>query len=267
MCIHSWNDLRYRTFEELTSIATDINQFIKKLQTILSRKSLLSREANFRSSGLKNYRSLTQYFRKCFLKRSNLLFIRLDFSYKDGVEQSLKLGGQTETSEVNFHSITAHRDAFFKYLKAQFKKQLIGYVWRLEYGQKKKIHYHVVIMLDGALHQCDVSLGKMLGEHWEHTITNGYGQYFNCNARKEIYKYCMLGKIRIDNVVAWHGIHLFSAYVSLPDLYVKLTLPGDHRALGKGCIRAGSLKASGRPPKYKRPEIDFNKFIKSRPLM
>ena len=252
--IDRWSDLEGLQMEQLESIARTVNDFSARLKRMLARPSFISRHAGFRASGLKNYRSLITYFKRCFMKRSNLLFIRLDLSYKSEFTQSFCSPTDEMLVDVNFEAMRGHREAFIKHLKHQFKKSLIGYVWRLEYGHKKKSHFHVLIILDEAAYQADVSIAQRLGEHWKITITSGMGQYFNCNAIKTKYRYCMLGKIRVDNSTAWLGIHYFSTYVSLPDLYIKLITPNGHRALGKGAIGKRSLSLAGRPTKYKMPD-------------
>ena len=120
-------------------------------------------------------------------------------------------------------------------------RYVLGTVWKLEYGPQRKFHYHVLFFLNGKHAQQDVNIARAFGEYWKTTITEGKGIYYNCNAHKERYEKCGLGKVRRDDTAAQEGLLEAVKYMTKIDACARLVLPGNARTFGRGEVK--SLKA------------------------
>jgi hypothetical protein len=110
-----------------------------------------------------------------FEKRSRYLILVLTLSYKPEVQHMITLD-----------IIRQHRDHLLNNRRCnELLRGINGYVWKIEEGQSSGgLHLHVVIFYSGA-HRADIHIAKRIGEHWQTTVTNGMGSYWNSNAHKE----------------------------------------------------------------------------------
>lgn len=128
-------------------------------------------------------RKLNAYIDQLLMHYSRLIAIRVDFGYQ-------------EEAEASYELISDHRERLLRYLREQHADNaFVGYIWKLEYGLRKTYHLHTMIFLDGSKIQESISHGKIIGNHWIDKITEGMGTAFNCNAQKEQYKHCGIGRV------------------------------------------------------------------------
>lgn len=147
---------------------------------------------------------------RLFDYHSKLLVLRVDLSYKADCQASLPEAKQ-------------HMDQFVEYLR-ESQKDLLGYVWKLEYGLKKEYHFHVLVFLDGQAARSDVLYARSLGEQWQNIITKNKGLYYNCHVKKD-YPECYLGLVQYDQTAekgkrSWLEKH--ALYLAKPDLVMEI---------------------------------------------
>ena len=219
------------------------------------KKNIISK----RKAVSKNKRSLMGYIEALFEYRARLLVIRVDLSYKQdsygfiSVSESERIDlldgiKNKEVLEKWSIEVRQQRDDLIKILKKKYKDNLIGYVWKLEYGADKAFHYHTIFFFDGNYHHQDVLIGKEIGELWETEVTKNKGIYWNCNSRKNDFrKYDRIatGMIHHKDKRQRENLELMAEYLIKPDYFVKTALSEGARAFGKG-ERPTKLK-SGRP--------------------
>lgn len=141
---------------------------------------------------------------------SKLLVLRVDLSYRSDYQTSLPQAKQ-------------HMDHFVEYLRKS-QEDLLGYVWKLEYGLKKEYHFHVLVFLDGQAARSDVFYARSLGEQWQNVITNNKGLYYNCHAEKK-YPECYLGLVQHDQTeenVKRNWLEKHALYLAKPDLVIEI---------------------------------------------
>jgi hypothetical protein len=201
--------------------------------------------ANNIRAAKKNAASLKAYINRLREKYRRLMVIRLDCSYLKA--HCVPSNG---FDAVNVDCFRAHREAFIAALPNIVPaKSLAGFIWKLEHGQKKGFHIHAVIFLKGSMVREDVTIARLIGEHWEKNITLGKGLYFNCNHLKEDrYKgSCAIGMLNADDA-KWE---LFEekviTYITKPDLHASLALSDHGRILGRGKMPKLDPVKMGRP--------------------
>ena len=176
-----------------------------------------------------NLREYSHYVKKLFNTYSRLLVIRVDLSYQRNIPVTYE---QFRTDVDYLLNIIPSNPAF---------KDLVGYIWKLEHGNDKGYHVHLLLFYDGAKRWSDYYIAQQIGEFWQNNITLEKGLYFNCNTKeqKEQYHYCYLGMVhrseqqKIDWIIA-QGV----SYLVKTDEYLRLTKLDRRRVLGKGVIKS-----------------------------
>lgn len=220
---------------ELTELVTKIKEKTKKgdFRTALN---------NHRRSSNKNTRESVKYIRSLFSNHSRILALRIDLGYQRSIKSKHQNSKLLEIAKTQ-------RSEMFKHLKSHFKSALLGYIWKLEYGLEKGYHYHVMLFLDGSQKRQDVTIAKIIGEHWNNEITKGEGNYFNCNAQKETYgKYLGIGMISHADHEKIRNLEKAATYLSKADYYASLITKGG-RTFGKGNMPSERSTPLGRPRK------------------
>lgn len=131
--------------------------------------------------------SANEYIDNLFENHSKILAVRLDLSYKDNLEEKPTFD-RLKRDLQKLRKNRRHAPSVFD--------GMIGYVMAAEQGElEEKLHCHAVVLYDGQKVQHDVFKGQQIGEYWQNNITNGDGNYFNCNAKKEKYDKNGIGMI------------------------------------------------------------------------
>lgn len=141
---------------------------------------------------IENKESLSCYVGTLLEKYKRLLVIRLDFSYK------------TEyASSITEHEARADLSKLF--LNRRRNKNLIpdlvGYVCRIEWSEKTRYHFHVMLLIDGDKRMKDAHISYKTGLYWENVITKGRGRFYSCNYSSQGYDRCGIGMIHYGNPI------------------------------------------------------------------
>jgi hypothetical protein len=188
----------------------------------------------------KNSVTVNEHVDALFGCYSRMVVIRLDLGYSR--EYCASLTGVVSIERVKKDFVELNR--IIK--RGRLKGGICGFVWKLEFGPVKQFHYHWMIFLDGSKFREDVTIAKEIGEIWKNIVTGGDGCYFNCNARKHLYRYPALGMIKWDSVVEVDNVKRAASYLVKLDLLVRPNLLGGERTFGKsGSPSKKSL--AGRP--------------------
>lgn len=218
---------------------------LQGLKTSEVRRELRNRERAAR----KNARSLAAYIDALFEAHARLLVIRLDLRYSEACLKAC--GGRLDAEQV--------RSDFQRFLRrlhtGRLKDRLCGLVWKLEFGPTRQFHYHIALFLDGSRCREDVSIARELGELWQQEITEGQGDYFNCNARQALYRKPALGMIHWNEQTRREHLQEAMSYLVKVDLLINTVLPRGARTFGKGVTPSPRGK-QGRP-RQPRPSAEW----------
>jgi hypothetical protein len=215
-------------------------KFLDDLKQGMKEKEFKKEITNQRKAVSKLKVDLEKHIREIFEYRSRVLVIRLDAHYVK-LEKESKTSNPNTLSECSIYrpdgeAVVKHRENFIKAIRKLYKKDLIGYVWKIEYGVTAGFHIHFLFFLDGSKHQSDIKIGKMLGEIWKEDITQGKGRYWNCNNEKAKFEKnnkLGIGMIHRDDEEKIKNLNQAASYLVKLDRFVKARLPKNNRAYGK----------------------------------
>jgi hypothetical protein len=142
------------------------------------------------------FKKLKDYVDALFAKHSRLIVIRLDLSYhvsNDLQPKQLVTLQQAKNDLAHLLKNTRHNALF---------EHVVGYIWKLEYGQSRGYHYHIILFFLGSKVQKDVYIAMQIGKYWSEVITNKRGHYYNCNndkAKHDSFGNLGIGRINADD--------------------------------------------------------------------
>lgn len=121
--------------------------------------------------------------------RSRLIVIRLDLKYHPDKVAGMKVG-QAQEDLRHFFSNMRSKPSLFA--------DLAGYIWKLEYGDHGREHFHLILFFTNDRLLNDSYRAEEIGKYWELVITKGRGTYHSCNRAEEKAKQKWLCIGRID---------------------------------------------------------------------
>jgi len=181
-------------------------------KTILARLDTVRREHQRKRTAL--VRRLVA-FKRAFPK---LMVLRLDLGYGK------------EHSPISTDRIIGDWEELKAFISTNFPSNL-GHAVKLEYGLQKGAHMHALLLFNGAMVRQDVTIAKLIGEHWSKVVTGGMGVYFNCNAApyKNRFSHCGVGVFNKLDEATVAGFQAVADYITKPDPLVTLVMPREKR--------------------------------------
>lgn len=132
----------------------------------------------------RRYKSCIKLFDNLTAIYSKLIVLRIDLGYTISFRSSLTVDDVLRDLK-RFHKNQKHNQLF---------QHIIASIVKIELGEEpNNYHIHMAIFLDGQKIKDNsaITLGNMIGEYWNTTITKGKGTYHTCN--KHNYKEYGLG--------------------------------------------------------------------------
>ncbi|WP_447832296.1 YagK/YfjJ domain-containing protein [Aeromonas salmonicida] len=226
--------------EVADNLAGDINDALYAFLREFKSKTHRKRIANLRRADRRNQSSIATYIDDLFTQHAKLLFIRLDIGYREAYYDQLTVTNVSDDLRCYLRSIQRRYTA------------LVGYIWKMEYGEDRRFHFHLTFIFNGAVHQQDVSLGKALGEEWE-AITDNQGNYYNCNSRRAQYQAWEtdgIGMVHYAEITKQELLQKALSYLTKFDERILATLPASRRTFGR-MEKPAPQSRGGRP----RPQL------------
>lgn len=228
------------TGNELDIVAA--NKWVEKVRQAAGTAEF-ARLINTQERGArKNARAVVLYLRELHERYARLCVIRVDLAYSAAFR--MQLG-----EEIDPSTIKRHLSIFLRKVRAAYPA-LVGYVWKLEFGERKSFHVHLMAIFNGHEVRQDATIAQALGELWSEVVTAGAGGYWNCNAKKEFYERRRgvgIGMIEYDDLDKRKRLENAALYLAKSDYYVRLTSPAVGRTFAKGQLAEMLPRKLGRP--------------------
>lgn len=237
--LNVWPTLRNGAAEAFLGLMNELVEFVRLELSSGVFKAFLKR---FRKASFKRINSLECYIDALFAQHSRMLVVRVDLSYQSGFVSGRE-DFYGDVKKVKVHWAKMQKDLH----KGIPVDGLLGFACKLEYGQLKGFHFHLLLFYNGSNHRQDGVLARMVGEYWRDSITAGAGRYFNCNAVKEKYRYLGIGMIsfnQLDRVSALKN--KVASYLTKVDYWIRLS-PESGRSFFRGNMPKLKSVKRGRP--------------------
>jgi hypothetical protein len=205
-------------------------------QSVLLSPSVMQTINEHNREAQRNTVNVGQYIDRLFLHHARLLVLRVDLAY--GQDECVTFDA-LESDLYRLQNNARHNTLF---------DEMLGYVFKIEYGMEKKLHVHALLFFNGHKHKSDVYLAQQIGEYWKTVITLGRGCYWNCNQGKGTYKHLGIGDIHFSDAVKRDNLMIAVEY--LCKKHQQLIKP--HNAPMTKLLRKGQCKLSD-SPKQGRP--------------
>ncbi len=219
-------------------------EFIEQIRLLSKSEPFKSKQRNLKNRSKQNFKASCSYIEQLFLKCSKLLVLRLDLYY-DAKDVHAK-------TEVSARSDLQH--LFNNRRTNALFDSWVGYIAKMEYGEKRGLHFHLIIFLDGNCVKKHAYYAMLIGRYWAEVITDGKGwyNYSNQDADDGLYKYLGIGPIGYaDTEKRFNLLHYVVAYLCKKDQFLRAKESGKkHRAFSTGTLpRRASTSKAGRPRK------------------
>lgn len=191
----------------------------------------------------RNYESLKKYVDALFLKYGRLMVVRVDFGYLEKYRSSISLDEAYKHLNRFFNNQRSNK--LFKHFK--------GYIWKIEYTEQKKYHFHLMLFFYGEKVHKDGFKGLNIGKYWNEEITSGQGEYYSCNSNKHRYKKLGIGNIHHTETEKRQTLLEVVKYLAKTDQFLKVKLSSKGRVIGRGVMPDESAIKVRRPRKVLTP--------------
>jgi len=229
---------------------TDGEIFNDLLETIRSE----SRSASFQhrlSQRIKNcdsnYQSAHIYINKLFEKYSKLMVVRVDPGYRADLAYTITLE-QAQTDMKRFLSNWRTNKLF---------EHCVGYIWKLEMGDMKGFHYHLVLFFNGNKTNRDAYYAEEICNYWMDLVTRGRGHCTNSNQRKYTFEECGIGMIDHTDMDKREALLKNIRYITKKEQYIKLKTSIKTRVFSRGEMPNLIKPPLGRPRKSNSTDTEI----------
>lgn len=172
-----------------------------------------------------NYASCCEYLLSILRVHARPLVLRIDLYFE---------GGAKEVSDSPEAKLAYSK--FMRHLSnSNIVPDVIGYIGKREDGLDRRLHYHVMCLLDGNQHQQAYNLTEQLGRFWVNDCVGSpmLASYKNCYERKEEYRFNCLGLLHYADDRMLMGLREALEYMCKEGAYT-LTKKDKSKNLRKG---------------------------------
>lgn len=203
-----------------------LNELIRMIRTKCEEPEHKLRKRNLRDRSNKRMSSAMKLVTRLFEKHNKLLVLRIDLSYRKDLKDSITPEVAKSDLSRLLNNTRTNRTLF---------EFLVGYIWKLEYGQDKGYHYHAIMFFNGSEVRSDFYRAMMVGEYWKNVVTKGRGTYFNCNAKKHDYRHIGIGMVRRNDFSTRENLKTrVIKYLAKSEQYLRAKRLGRNRCFGMG---------------------------------
>jgi hypothetical protein len=238
--------------------AVDVANAYAKL-ALQMRQSLLDPKTraavkNFRRNANERIKHAKHVAHLAWEKHSSILLIRLDWGFK----KTYFKDRYCEMNQVEFgrclSQVTKYRNQMLLILSKMFGTNLAFYLWKIECGDKKGIHIHWLIGINGSKHQDRINVGRKIQKEWDRAIDNNQTYTFNVNGLK----YAQAAGLRVihyNDPDICEIVDRFVSYLLKIDYTMKLRMPKGMRSFGCSKLKLPSRAKPGPKRKYLMPTL------------
>lgn len=237
--------LRFRTVGDSLLTGSDVvsregmELIFRTIRTECKSKEFRATVNSHNRGAKDSYFSCAKYMLSLFREHGRPLILRIDLYYE---------GDAKDISES-----AAARKAEDKFLRALREQRIVPdvlrYILKREDGLDRRIHYHVLVAMDGDKHRNAYHFGEAIGSYWVNECVGSpvLASYFNVWLRRRELEYSCLGHLHHADAHKLEGLRRALWYLCEPGAHVLV-----HDDLGRN-LRKGQVAKIARDQMLGRP--------------
>lgn len=176
------DDVRHACGEEIDTVIIEYSDWATQMRQIALSNGMHERVKSFRRNGTRNYKQLMAVMKQRQEQHKEILFCRLDYSprKKDPLIPVERMS-HCEFLKA-FREVSQARKLMTKHLRKTFKKDLLLYAWKIEWGPLKGLHIHWIIGLNGSKYQDRINVPLHIAKDWDLLLFKSQSHTHNVNA-------------------------------------------------------------------------------------
>lgn len=251
------DDMRHAFGEMIDIVVEDYNKLANQMRQTARSNGMQEKVKSFRRNGTRNYKQLFAVMRQRQEQHKEILLVRLDWSpiKKDPLVPVEKIS-HDEFLAV-FDEVSKSRKMMVKHLRKTFKKELLFYAWKIEWGRLKGFHIHWIIGVNGTKYQDRINIPFHIAKSWDETLFDNKSHTHNINALPTREAIGLKVVHYADpNSAYYFGHH--ADYLSKVDYTMRLRIPDGRHAFGCSKLKNTSKNKTGPKRYYEIPDFDIH---------
>ncbi|MCU4578461.1 inovirus Gp2 family protein [Acinetobacter courvalinii] len=210
-----------------------LDQFVEQTYWLTQEKEFKYQQKKRKDRARNQFESAKQCVDLALEQRSRVLIIRLD----------LRFG---KTQNPSLEQVKKDLRTFLRHVGRTKNLNILGYIWKLEFGERRGFHYHFIFILDSRDHSQEIKLAQQIGQIWEKVI-GVEGTFHNCHfkAVNNQYDKLAIGRLHRDEQQKYQYLLGLLRYFAKKDQFILHKNIGKERTLGTS-IDKNIAKTMGR---------------------
>lgn len=187
------------------------NEIIVKLMEAAKGADYRRRLNSRRKSAVYNCQSVSSHISSLFTEYSQLHIARIDLlTSRCPDPQSTDIGDAHALLKIFLKD--NHRNALFR--------NVIGYIWKLEYSKLKGTYFHFVLLLEKSDLLLTDFIADRFGKFWMESVTNNQGSYLICKKGVALGRSSATGVVTANENDILRSLSDDLEYLILKDFYL-----------------------------------------------
>lgn len=197
-----------------------LDQFVERTYWLTQEKEFKYQQKKRKDRARNQFESAKQCVDLALEQRSRVLIIRLDLRF-----------GKTQNPSID--QVKKDLRTFLRHVGRTKNLNILGYIWKLEFGERRGFHYHFIFILDSRDHSQEIKLAQQIGQIWEKVI-GVEGAFHNCHfkAVNNQYDKLAIGRLHRDEQQKYQYLLGLLRYFAKKDQFILHKNIGKERTLG-----------------------------------
>lgn len=230
---------RFYCSELMMTAAEMFNVIVKRIRDAYRGKEFKRKLRSRATNAKRNFESNCAFALSLIESYSKVLVLRIDLYYTKEVMKGVTAGMASQDRQHLFNNMRNNR----------LFDNLIGAIWKLEYGERRGHHFHLMFFFNGQERRNGDWLADQIGKYWSEKIVSGSGSYHNCNRDKRKYWNCGIGMVHYSDSKMIHDLVTAISYLTKKDQYVMAKRSEKCCTIGRSEMKPINKKNVGRPRK------------------
>ncbi|WP_343621957.1 YagK/YfjJ domain-containing protein [Acinetobacter proteolyticus] len=197
-----------------------LDQFVERTYWLTQEKEFKYQQKKRKGRARNQFESAKQCIDLILEKHSRVLVIRIDPRYAKNQNPSID-------------QVKKDLRTFLRSVGRTKNLKILGYIWKLEFGQRRGFHYHFIFILDSRNHSQEIKLAQQIGQIWEKVI-GVEGTFHNCHfkAVNNQYDKLAIGRLHRHEHQKYQYLLGLLRYFAKKDQFILHKNVGKERTLG-----------------------------------